>query len=113
LIGALAALALASQAPAHGCTTVHGRMQVWNGNPAVRISVIGSKRVLGVVQQDERFDDLPEDIHRAWRASGQGPEDGLALFGDFEVCAETPSRPGRMQMVRVVGGQRLVARRLP
>jgi hypothetical protein len=108
VIAALAALALAAQAPAGGCTTVHGRMQAWNGAPAVRISVTGTKRVLGVVQPNESFDDLPAEIRRAWTSGGAGPEVGVALVGDFEVCAETPSRPGRMQMVRVVGGRRLV-----
>ncbi len=110
MIAALAALALASQAPAHGCTTVHGRMYAANGNPAVQIWVIGSRRVLGVVQQDETFDDLPRSIRKAWTVGGHGPEDGAVLVGDFRICAVTGSRPGRMQMVRVLSGRRLVRR---
>ncbi len=107
MIAALAALAVASQASADGCWTVHGRMAAWNGAPAVRIAVSGTKRVLGVVQANERFDDLPAEIRQAWIADGRGPEDGVALIGDFRVCAVTHSRPGRMQMVRVVSGSRL------
>ena len=110
MIAAAMALAMVSQAPAHGCGMVHGRMAVWNGAPSVRISIIGSKRILGVVQQDETFAALPAVIRQAWAPDGQGPQDGVALVGDFRVCAVTASRPGRMQLVRVVGGRALVRR---
>ncbi len=95
----LACLALPGIASAEACRTVHGRMSLANGAPTVRIWVIGSNRVLGVVQQNERFDDLPANVRRIWAADGDDAMWRSDLFGHFRVCAVTPSRPGRMQLV--------------
>jgi hypothetical protein len=78
-----------------------------NGAPSVRIWVVGTHRILGVVQQGERFDDLPAEIRTAWSADGEAAMWERPLFGDFRVCPLTPSRPGRMQSVHVEGGRRL------
>lgn len=65
--------------------------------------------MLGVVEQDETFKDLPANVQKVW--SG---EDGTGvwtrdLFGDFRVCAVTKFRSGEMQMVKVVGARALRA----
>ncbi len=96
-----------------GCGTVHGRMTLWNGTPSVRIWVVGARRVLGVVQQDERFDDLPANIRRLWAAHGNDAMWSSDLFGDFALCPVTRSEPGRMQLVRVVGATSLHVRPRP
>jgi hypothetical protein len=83
-------------------------MSLWNGTPSVRIWVVGTKRMLGVVQQDETFDDLPENIRRAWAVHGDTAMWRSDLFGDFRVCPVTANRPGRMQMVIVKGATRLL-----
>lgn len=108
VIAAALALGLASldsSSAAEPCRTVRGRMELTNGTPSVRIWLVGTKRMLGVHQQDELFDQLPVNIRRAWEGS-----DGVAghrLFGDFRVCPRTPSRPGWMQMVSVESGTNL------
>ena len=76
-------------------------MSLWNGTPSVRIWVVGTRRILGVVQQDETFDDLPANIRQVWDAKGDEAMWNTDLFGDFRVCAVTESRPGWMQMVKV------------
>ena len=93
-----------------GCRAIHGRMTLSNGTPSVRIWIIGTHRVLGVVQQDERFEDLPANIRRLWAAHGDDAMWSSDLFGDFAVCPVTRSEPGRMQLVRVLGATRLHVR---
>src|ERR1700754_4715838 len=42
------------------CRTVHGRISAANGNPSIRIWVVGTKRMLGVGSQDDlSLNDLP------------------------------------------------------
>ncbi len=101
----LVALALAASLSAP-CRTVHGRAVQANGAPAVRIAVIGTRRVLGVVQPNESFDDLPAPLREIW---GRTPgEPGPPVVGDFRVCAVAPARLGRMQKVRLIEAAHLV-----
>jgi len=91
---------------------VHGRMSVANGTPSVRIWVIGTHRVLGVVQQDETFEDLPANIRHLWAAHGDDAMWSSSIFGDFRVCPLTKSKPGWMQFVSVKSGVHLRIRRI-
>lgn len=92
------------------CRLTHGRMFLANGAPSVRIWIIGTRRVLGVAQQDEDFDKMPEPIRKAW--GNVGPRDWrLGLYGDFDVCPLTKAKRGEMQSVWVRGGKNLSARR--
>jgi len=77
------------------CFRVHGRLSTYNGNPAVRLWRIGTKRVLGV--SDQRFSlpdyrNLPEDLSQ--KLSGEN-----SIIGDFLVCPFTPAKPREMQLV--------------
>jgi|WetSurMetagenome_2_1015567.scaffolds.fasta_scaffold75162_3 hypothetical protein len=103
--------AAASLAHAEPCRTVHGRMALANGAPSVRIWVMGTHRILGVVQPHERFDDLPANVRALWSRGGDEAMWATDLYGDFRVCPAAPSRPGRMQMVTLVSATKLVAHR--
>jgi hypothetical protein len=107
IIAALCAIAASPATASEPCRIVHGRMSLANGTPSVRIWVVGARRVLGVVQQDESFDDLPANIRHLWAAHGDEAMWSSYLFGDFHVCPVTKSRPGRMQIVRVEGATNL------
>jgi hypothetical protein len=112
VIAAVAAtLALAASAAPPGspaaCRTVHGRMSLWNGAPTVRLAVIGTHRVLGVRLPGDSFEHLPAAVTRLWDGLGDEARWKSAITGDFLVCAQTPSRPGRMQMVEVTDAARL------
>ena len=77
------------------CLNVHGQLSVYNGNPAVRLWRIGTKRVLGV--SDQRFSlpdyrNLPEDLKK--QLNGEN-----LIIGDFLVCPFTPAKPREMQLV--------------
>jgi hypothetical protein len=105
MLAALAAMALTPEQ----CRTVHGRIFAANGNPSIRIWVVGTKRILGVGTQDElSLDDFPANLRRLWLRKGPSLFDA-SIYGDFRVCASEPQRPGWMQMVRVVRASRLVA----
>lgn len=107
----LLSLAAVSLAQAEPCRTVHGRMSLANGFPTVRIGVIGSRRILGVIQPHERFDDLPANVRAIWSGGGDEAMWATELYGDFRVCSAAPDRPGRMRMVTLVSASGLVARR--
>jgi hypothetical protein len=88
-------------------------MSLSNGTPSVRVWVIGADRVLGVIQQDESFSDLPANVRHRWSAQGDEAMWSSYLFGDFRVCPVTKSKPGRMQLVRVEGAANLRVRPRP
>jgi hypothetical protein len=89
------------------CFTVHGRLSIYNGSPALRIWKLGTRRVLGI--SDQRFSvagyrNVPVDIER------QINQD-VAIFGDFLVCPFTRSKPREMQLVCIETGKNLVIRK--
>ena len=107
---------LLTAAPPHTsptCRTVHGRMALWNGTPTVRIWVVGTRRILGVAQQDEAFDRLPASVRKLWDGKNPDADWSTVIYGDFKVCALAPGRPGRMQEVEVMDARRLVLRPRP
>jgi hypothetical protein len=80
------------------CFSVHGKLSYWNGAPATRISVIGTKRVLGV----------PDEIVPESMASQVS--DSVQAIGDFRVCSMTKQRPGHMQMVCIDSAENVTYR---
>jgi hypothetical protein len=104
MIATLAALALAVQPQ---CRTVHGRMFAANGNPALRIWVVGTKRLLGIDgDEDLSLDQLPANVRKLWLPVGNLFD--ASVYGDFRVCAQKPQRPGVMQIVTVTHASNLV-----
>lgn len=89
------------------CFNVHGRLSTYNGNPAVRLWLIGTRRVLGV--SDQRFSlpgyrNIPEDL--AQQLDGEN-----IVIGDFLVCPFTRSRPGAMQLMCIESAKNVVVKR--
>lgn len=84
------------------CFTIHGRISIWNGSPSLRIWRIGTDRILGVLDSENEI--IPDNL--AKQLDGIGTE----VFGDFEVCPFTKSRPGEMQMVCVQTASHLVTK---
>jgi hypothetical protein len=77
------------------CFSIHGRLSVYNGAPALRIWKIGTKRMLGVSEQRfavPGYRNVPENIQ------SQINQD-VDLLGDFLVCPFTRAKAGEMQMV--------------
>ena len=88
------------------CFTVHGRMDLYNGNPSVRLWRVGTNRILGVSEQRfavEGYCNLPTAIREqlSWDAD---------LFADFVVCPFTRDEPGSMQLVCVDSATHIVVR---
>jgi hypothetical protein len=86
------------------CFNVHGRLSTYNGNPAVRLWRIGTRRVLGV--SDQRFNlpgyrNIPEDL--AKQLDGENE-----ILGDFLVCPFTRPRPGEMQLMCIESAKNVV-----
>jgi hypothetical protein len=89
------------------CFRVHGRLATYNGNPAVRLWRIGTKRVLGV--SDQRFSlpeyrNLPEDLTKQLNGENE-------IIGDFLVCPFTPAKPREMQLICVESAKNLVVKK--
>ncbi len=89
------------------CFTVHGRLSVYNGAPAMRIWKVGTNRMLGISEQRfavQGFRNLPETIQNQLNQD-------VEIFGDFLVCPFTPPKTGEMQMVCVEEGKNLKVRK--
>ena len=89
------------------CFNVYGRLSTYNGNPAVRLWRIGTKRVLGV--SDQRFSlpgyrNIPEDL--AQQLDGENE-----ILGDFLVCPFTRPRPGEMQLMCIESAKNVVMKK--
>ena len=78
------------------CYVVHGRAAYSNGTPALRIWIVGTKRMLGVTS-NSTADDADEPVVPEQLKFDPSEK----AFGDFEVCPFTPQRSGAMQMVCV------------
>ena len=89
------------------CFRVHGRLSTYNGNPAVRLWRIGTKRVLGV--SDQRFSlpeyrNLPEGLTKQLNGENE-------IVGDFLVCPFTPAKPREMQLVCIESAKNFVVKK--
>jgi hypothetical protein len=88
------------------CFKVHGRVRVVNGTGMV-IWRVGTGRLLGV----EDGENIPENLSKAvFKYDDQWGSD---VYGDFEVCPLTKSKPGEMQMVCVESASHLVIKKPP
>ena len=74
------------------CYETRGRMQAANKYPSVRIWKVGTKRILGV--KNENLENLPTKVKEEFSS-------GVFVFADYKVCPLTKEKPGRMQMVCV------------
>ncbi|HAF12695.1 MAG TPA: hypothetical protein DCK99_03145 [Blastocatellia bacterium] len=86
------------------CFNAHGRLSTYNGNPAVRLWRIGTKRVLGVSEQ--RFSlpgycNIPEDLSQQLKGENM-------IIGDFLVCPFTRARPREMQLMCIESAKNVV-----
>lgn len=81
---------------------VHGRLSIYNGTPACRIWVVGSKRMLGIAQTPP-----PESPAMPLHLDELLTPD-TEVFGDFTVVAMVPKMDGHMQIVRVFAAEKLV-----
>lgn len=88
------------------CFTVHGRLSVYNGAPALRILKLGTKRLLGVSEQRfavEGYRNVPEEV------TAKLDQDKF-LYGDYTVCPFTRSREKEMQLVCIEKVSNLVVK---
>ena len=114
---------------AASCYWTRGRITCCNGNPAMRMWKVGTKRILGILSgpnswrrdpEDNEHPELPANLERAYeteykqRVAAKDPDAGdpNPLFGDFEVCPLEPEHPGWMQNVCVESAKNLVFQKL-
>ena len=80
------------------CFNFRGTLRLYNGNPTYRIWRVGTKRILGVLCDEDPIvpanleSALSEDSNASWHRD---------FSGDYEVCPFTASKPGWMQFVCV------------
>ena len=88
------------------CFNVHGRLSTFNGNPAVRLWNLRTRRMLGI--SDQRFSvpgyrNLPEDL--AKQLNGENN-----IYADFLVCPFTRPRPRAMQLICVESAKNVMVK---
>ena len=80
------------------CFTFRGTLRLSNGNPTYRIWRVGTKRILGVLCDEEPIvpanleSAISEDSKASWNRD---------FTGNYEVCPFTAAKPGWMQFVCV------------
>jgi hypothetical protein len=80
------------------CFTVHGRISVYNGTPSVRIWIIGTDHLLGVLPSEDEI--MPPAIKKELGI-------GTQIYGDYLVCPFTQEKKGHMQMVCIESAKSL------
>ena len=94
------------------CYWIHGRLEVANGNPTIRVWKIGTHRILGILSgpgslkrnpNDGVEAKLPPNVDRALSKSAYG-----GIFGDFEVCPLEPEVAGTMQTACIESAKNIV-----
>ena len=88
------------------CFNVHGRLSTFNGNPAVRLWNLRTRRMLGV--SDQRFSlpgysNLPEDLAKQLTGDNN-------IYGDFLVCPFTRPQPHEMQLICVESAKNVMVK---
>jgi len=78
------------------CFTVHGSVSVYRRAPTVRISIVGTKRVLGLRGGVPEW--LEEDLEVP----------GNVVTGDFLVCPLTRPKAGTIQLVCIESASNMV-----
>jgi hypothetical protein len=80
------------------CFAFHGTLRPYNGNPTYRISRADTKRLYGVLCDENPIipanlkSQLDMDLNASWNRN---------FSGDYEVCPFTAEKTGRMQFVCV------------
>ena len=80
------------------CFRFHGSLRPYNGNPTYRIWRVGTKRIFGVLCDEDPIvpenlrSVLRDDLNASWNRD---------FSGDYEVCPFTSEKSGRMQFVCV------------
>jgi len=83
------------------CFAVHGRLRFGNGNPMLRMWRVGTKRYLGILDDEEPI--VPASLTKCLE-----PGFERNVFGDFMVCPFTPRRPGWMQAVCIESARNVI-----
>lgn len=82
------------------CFTVRGRLSFWNGAPSARLWPAGTTRMLGI-----HNDILPPNL------ASMARDFDTEVWGTFEVCPFTRSKPGSMQFVCIESWRDISIRR--
>ena len=91
-----------------GCFTVHGRLTTCTGVPNATIWIVGTRRILGVV--DAKGSPAGDHLLPEWLDATMvsATPCSKAAFGDFTVCPLSPDRPGVMREVCVTNATKVV-----
>jgi len=113
-----------TDANASMCYWTRGRITCCNGNPAMRMWKVGTKRILRIHSGpgadridplDNEHPELPANLQKAYEADYRhrvqskgdlGSTD--IVYGEFEVCPFEPEHPGWMQAVCVESAKNIV-----
>ena len=88
------------------CFTFHGTLRLYNGNPTYRIWRVGTKRILGVLCDEDPI--VPANLESAVSEGSKASWWNRDFSGDYEVCPFTAAKLGWMQFVCVEKASNLV-----
>ena len=87
-------------APVAACHTVHGRLNLTNGRWGAAIWVVGTRHIIGVMDDNDGVLLLPSNVNL-------DPHRAEVVYGDFTVCPLLQARPGHVEQVCVESANNL------
>ena len=91
-----------NQAVVDKCFTVHGRISVCNGTPAVRLWPIGTKRLIGILPSENEI--MPKSIKNNLKAD-------IVIYGEYLICPFTKAKSGQMQFACIESASNFVIKK--
>ena len=88
------------------CFWVHGRLNFGNGNPSLRMWRVGTKRYLGILDDEDAI--VPANLATCLLPTTGETGFERTTFGDFMVCPFTPERSGWMRMVCIESARNII-----
>jgi hypothetical protein len=94
------------------CYWAHGRLNIANGTPTIRLWKIRTKRILAIYSgpgynkgndRENESPELPANVEAVLSKSRYG-----SIFGDFEICPLEPEVAGEMQDACIESGKNFV-----
>jgi hypothetical protein len=83
---------------------IHGRLSFYNGTPMFRIWIVGTKRIIGILDADRSVTSMPKYILDILEEDINDRQ----IFANFTITPITKFRKGEMQIGRIESASNII-----